>query len=162
MYLLHGKILNNASTSAKSDAFLEQITHVLLPALTIVPCTIKISFYTNCTRLSRVTVSSLLQTHRDAYGHFKPSLTPVGLLCLSGELVHNVCRSGVCDYKSCDKGDENRHTTTAIPTIQCIHVTEGNQYLYILLNVKNKQRCLSTKYIFIPNKTTEKVLHKEK
>lgn len=30
------------------------------------------------------------------------------------------------------------------------------------MNVKNKRRCLSTKYIFIPNKTTEKVLHKEK
>lgn len=113
-------------------------------------------------RLSRVTVSSLLQTHRDVYVNVKPSLTSVGLLCLLGELVHNVCRTGVHDYKSCDKGDENRHTTIRIPTIQCIHLTEGNQYLYILLNVKNKQRCLSTKYIFIPNKTTEKVLHKEK
>lgn len=86
----------------------------------------------------------------------------MGLPCLLGELVHNVCRTGVYDYKSSDKGDENRHTTIGIPTIQCIHLTEGNQYLYILLNVKNKQRCLSTKYIFIPNKTTEKVLHKEK
>lgn len=122
-------------------------------------CHSQLLFCTDCMRLSRVTVSALLHTHRDVYLNVKSS---VGLLCLLGELVHNVCRTGVYDYKSCDKGDENRHTTTGIPTIQCIHLTEGNQYLYILLNVKNKQRCLSTKYIFIPNKTTEKVLHKEK
>lgn len=134
---------------------------MLLPALTIVPYAIEVLFYTNCTRLTRVTVSSLLQSRRDVYFNVKPSLTSVGLRLL-GELVQNVCRTGVHDYKSSDERDENRHTTIGIPTIQCIHLTEGNQYLYILLNVKNKQRCLSTKYIFIPNKTTEKVLHKEK
>lgn len=128
----------------------------MLPALTVVPYAIKGLLYTNRMRLSRVTISSLLQAQRDVHINVKPSSTSVGLLGLSGELVHSICRTGVYGYTSSDKGDKNRHTTIGIPTIQCIHLTEGNQCLYILLNVKNKQRCLSTKYIFIPNKTTEK------
>lgn len=134
---------------------------VLLPGLTILPFAIKVLFYTGCMMFTRVTVSSLLQAHRDAHFNVKPLLKPAELICLSGELAHHICRTGVYDYKSNDKGDKNRRTTIGAPTNQCIYLTEGN-HLYILLNVKNKQRCLSTKYIFIPNKTTEKVLHKEK
>lgn len=99
---------------------------VLLRGLTIVPFAIKVLFYTSCMMFIRVTVSSLLQAHRDAHFNVKPLLKPVELICLSGELAHCICRTGVYDYKSNDKGDKNRRTTIGIPTIQCIYLTEGN------------------------------------
>lgn len=99
---------------------------VLLPDFTIVPFAVKVLFCTSCMMLTRVTVTSLLQAHRDVHFNVKPLLKPVELVCLSGELAHHICRTGVYDYKSNDKGDKNRCTTIGIPTIQCIYLTEEN------------------------------------
>lgn len=99
---------------------------ILLPGLTIVPFAIKVLFYTSCMMFTRVTVSSLLQAHRDVHFNVKPLLKPVKLICLSGELAHHICRTGGYDYKSNDKGYKTRCITVGIPTIQCICLTEGN------------------------------------
>lgn len=84
---------------------------ILLPALAILPYAIAVLFYTNGTRLNTVSLSSLLQADGDVYFNAKSS---VGLLCPLGKLVHNVCRTGVYDYKNCDEEDKKRQTKIGI------------------------------------------------